>query len=93
MNTGTKKINPNQFFLFFWQWLFKYSYKLKIGEAIESSHLAWNQEQHILTPKYNTLRSFFPLKHYHVDDNDKPIKFTCKCCKRYGIRAGKMENY
>ena len=75
--------------------MFKYNDDITICEAIEISYLTWNSEKHIRTPKYNILRSFEPLvKNYHVsyvDDDDKPLNFTCQHCNGFVRCAGKSD--
>ena len=61
-------------FYFCPDWLYQYFNEIPLGESIESAYLKWKSEQHILTPKYDILRSLAPLvNHYSVtleeDDN------------------------
>ena len=67
--------------------LLKYNNELTIRESIEGYHITRKSEQHILTHKYEILRSFVPLvKHYHVtdvDDDNKLLKIKYQCCNVY----------
>ena len=71
----------------FWPyWLCKYFNKLRLGGAIESAYLIWKSEQHRLTPKYDIMRSLFPLvKNYFVtmEEDDTLFKITCQHCNGY----------
>ena len=54
--------------------------------AIESAYLMWELEQHILIPKYDILRSLFPLvKHYFMTTEVDDIQFiiTCQRCNYF----------
>ena len=70
-----EKDTPYPYGFYFWPaFFFQYCNELPLGESIESAYLKWKSEQHILTPKYDILRSLAPLvNHYSVtleeDDN------------------------
>ena len=55
---------------------------MSICTDTEIAYLIWMSEQHIVTSKYNFLRSCITLvKKYHViyiDDEDRPFKITRK---------------
>ena len=50
--------------------LYKYFNELPFSEAIGSDYITWKSEQHILTTKYDILRSLALLvKHYFMTMN------------------------
>ena len=65
---------------------------MPLGKAIESDYLTWKSEQHILTPKYNIMRSLVTLvKHYFVTmkEDDNIFKINRQRCNGFVTCKGR----